>query len=504
MNHNRNHRHSSDRARLAQIAHQAMIDRDLLPEFSRQVQREVGRIEPVDLAGAGNRRDCRQLLWSSIDNDDSLDLDQLTAAEVLDDGRTRILVAVADVDVLVTQGGAIDEQAGSNTTSVYTGVRTFPMLPERLSHDLTSLNPDVDRAAIVVEMEVGEAGTIVDSAIYAAVVRNHAKLAYDAVAAWLDGDAPAPAALERVPGLADNLRLQHRVAQGLRAVRYERGALDLQTIQTRAEFDGDRLVELAVDRGNCAKELIEDFMIAANGVTAEFLRRKEWPSLRRVVRSPTRWDRIVDLAAELDHHLPREPSSQALSAFLEAQRDGDPLRFPDLSLSVIKLIGAGEYVLEFPGEAPTGHFGLAVKNYTHSTAPNRRYPDLITQRLVKAALAGEEPPYESRRLADLARHCTDKEDDSDKVERRVRKSAGALLLESRIGERFPAIVTGASSKGTWVRIVDPHVEGMLVDGADSVDVGDYLWVELVEADVEAGYIDFKKLHEPRPTDLGQR
>ncbi|MGD8394039.1 MAG: RNB domain-containing ribonuclease [Candidatus Eiseniibacteriota bacterium] len=490
--------HRSHRRTLYEIAHQAMLERDLVPDFPREIQVQLrnlrdGAPAPATLEDGLERSDLRHLPWASIDNDDSLDLDQLTVAEPLDDGAVRMRIAVADVDALVGKGTAIDDRARHNTTTVYTSGGIFPMLPERLSTDLTSLNADEDRAAIVTELDVDRAGRPVRSTILAAVVRNRAKLAYDAVAAWLDGEGRMPSPIGAVEGLEATLRLQDRVAQRLRARRYDHGALDLETIQTRAEFEDDRIVALRVDTKNRARELIEDFMIAANGVTARFLRDRGLPSLRRVVREPQRWGRIVEVAAEHDFELPETPDGAALSEFLAVQRELDPLRFPDLSLTVVKLIGSGEYVLEYPGEAPAGHFGLAVRNYMHSTAPNRRFPDLITQRLVKSALGGTRRAYDARELADLGPHCTRKEDDADKVERRLRKSAAALLLEDSIGKRFEAIVTGASEKGTWVRILDPHVEGMLVEGGDRVDVGDRLQVELIATDVERGYIDFRKV-----------
>jgi len=271
------------------------------------------------------------------------------------------------------------------------------------------------------------------------------------------------------------------------------GALNLETIEARPVFDGDELKDLEAERKSRAKEIIEDFMIAANGVTARYLAGKMFPSLRRVVRTPQRWDRIVELAGDHGVQLSREPDSRSLEEFLVSAKAADPVRFPDLSLSVIKLLGAGEYVVELPGGSAAGHFGLAVRDYTHSTAPNRRFPDLITQRLLKAALAGHSVPYGNDELAALARSCTDEEDAAKKVERQVEKSAAAMLLESRIGERFDGIVTGASDKGTWVRLLHPPIEGKLVSGAAGADVGDRLRVQLIRTDVERGYIDFKRV-----------
>jgi exoribonuclease-2 len=380
----------------------------------------------------------------------------------------------------------------ANTTSVYTAAEMFPMLPERLSTDLTSLADRQDRLAVVVAMTVAPDGALAASDVFRALVRNHAKLAYNAVAAWLESAGPAPAAVTAVPGLADNLRLQDKVAQRLRALRHERGALELQTIEARPVFDADRLLDLTPDERNRAKELIEDVMIAANGVTARFLTARGLSSLRRIVRSPKRWERIVEVAARLGETLPGAPDAAALAAFLTKRRAADPLRFPDLSLTIIKLLGAGEYVVERPGQDAPGHFGLAVRDYTHATAPNRRFPDLITQRLLKAALAGAPPPYGADELASLATHCTVQEDAANKVERQVAKSAAALLLAGRRGQTFDAIVTGASPKGTWVRIFRPPVEGRLVRGTEGMDVGERLRVRLVDADVERGFIDFER------------
>ncbi len=436
----------------------------------------------------------RRLPWVSIDNDDSLDLDQLTVAETRSDGGVTILVAVADVDTLVTKNSAIDEHARQNTTSVYTAGKIFPMLPERLSTDLTSLNYQVDRPAVVIEMAIGDTGDVQSSNIYLALVRNHAKLAYNGTAAWLEGKGMAPDKVVAAdPGLAENLRVQFRTAQKLRSQRSKRGALQLQTLEARPVFAGDEIRDLTVEETNPAKELIEDFMIAANDVTARFLRDRRTLSLRRVVRSPKRWDRIVEIAGQYNSELPRDPDSAALSRFLTEQRAADPLRFPDLSLSVIKLLGPGEYVVELPnGESP-GHFGLAVKDYTHSTAPNRRFPDLITQRILKATLTGSPMPYSPEELAELARHCTEKEDDASKVERLVAKSAAAMLLSSRIGDQFDAICTGAADKGTWVRLFHPPVEGRLVHGYEGIDVGTRLRVRLIRTDVEEGFIDFARV-----------
>jgi len=482
------------RAILQRIAHMAMIQRGLLPDFSPGAMSELARIQGPANSDGGPVRDVRNLLWASIDNDDSRDLDQLTAAQPLSDAKTRILVAVADVDSIVKDGSAINDHAQHNTTSVYTAAEIFPMLPERLSTDLTSLSFAEDRLAIVVDMVIAADGSLQDSSVYRALVRNHAKLAYDSVAAWLDDRAPMPEAVAAVPGLDENLRLQDKVAHAMREFRHVHGALSLQTIEARPIFDGDQISSLHVLERNRAKDIIEDFMIAANGVIARYLSAAGFPCIRRVVRTPKRLDRIVEIAAQYGTRLPGNPDSRALETFLTEQRAADPMRFPDLSLSIIKLMGPGEYIAECSGDSAPGHFGLAVKDYTHSTAPNRRFTDLITQRLLKAALTGKPSPYKDDELDLLARHCTEEEDAANKVERQVAKSAAALLLESRIGEHFDAIVTGVNHAGTWVRILDPPVEGMLARGGNGIDVGDRIPVKLLEVDVERGHIDFGRDH----------
>ncbi|MCX5826103.1 MAG: RNB domain-containing ribonuclease [Deltaproteobacteria bacterium] len=481
------------RSLLKKIAHRVMMERGFSLDFSPQAIAELDGIHGPATRADESTRDLRNLLWCSIDNDDSRDLDQLTHAEAMPNGAVKVLVAIADVDALVKKQSVLDDHARQNTTSVYTVAETFPMLPERLSTDLTSLNYESDRLAIVIEMVLAGDGSLQSSDLYGATVRNRAKLAYNSVAAWLEGNDPMPKEIGKVMGLDENLRLQDRVAQKLKALRHLHGALDLETIEARPVFVGDELKDLEADKKNRAKDIIEDFMIAANGVTARYLASKNVTSLRRVVRIPKRWDRIIELAAERGSTLPKEPDAKALEQFLVSAKAADPLRYPDLSLSVIKLLGAGEYVVELPGGSIAGHFGLAVKDYAHSTAPNRRYPDLITQRLLKAAVAGRSRPYENDELEALAKHCTEAEDAAKKVERQVVKSAAAILLESRIGEQFDAIVTGASNKGTWVRLLRPPIEGRLESGFEGLDVGHRLRVQLVRTNVERGYIDFKRV-----------
>jgi exoribonuclease-2 len=467
-----------------------MIDRGLLPDFDREVMQQLGAIRGA--AHDASIPDLRHLGWCSIDNDDSRDLDQLTWADKDDQGNTRIFIAVADVDALVKKDTPIDLRARHNTTSVYTAAKVFAMLPEKLSTDLTSLNEDEDRLAMVIELTVRDDGEVSDGKLYHALVHNHAKLAYDRVAAWLDGEDDEPEKLSRVEGLAEALRLQDRAADKMRALRHLNGALDLDTIEATPVIRDGQVVDLQQARRNNARLLIEDFMIAANGATARFLARNGFPSIRRVVRSPERWDRIERIAEELGERLPPDPDARALEQFLQRQRKADPTRFPDLSLSIVKAMGAGEYVVEEPGETPIGHFGLAVKDYTHSTAPNRRYPDLITHRLVKAALAKKPSPYTVDELAELAQHCTDQEDAANKVERTVRKAAAAFMLSNRVGENFDGIVTGASAKGTWVRIFRPPIEGKLVRGHQGLDIGDRVKVKLTGVDVDRGFIDFAR------------
>ena len=479
---------------LERIARRVMVEHGFQTDFLPSALDELARIQNGGTASGAAIKDLRQLLWASIDNDNSLDLDQLTVAEILPDNNIKIFVAIADVDILVKKSSAIDEHAHQNTTSIYTAGKTFPMLPEKLSTDLTSLNYHEDRPAMVVEMIIDDAGDIKSSDIYQALVSNHAKLAYNAVAAWLEGKETVPDKIIVVePALADNLRIQDRVAQKLRSQRYKRGALELQTLETSPVFDGDEIRDLTVDETNRAKEIIEDFMIAANDVTALFLQGKQIPSLRRIVRSPKRWDRIVEIASQYHSQLPPMPDSKALADFLIKQKVADPLRFPDLSLIIIKLLGAGEYVVELPNETVPGHFGLAVKDYTHSTAPNRRFPDLFTQRILKATLSGSPMPYSDSELVELATHCTEKEDDAHKVERQVAKSAAAMLLSPRIGDQFDAICTGAADKGTWVRIFQPPIEGRLARGYEGVDVGIRLKVKLIDVDIDKGFIDFEQV-----------
>ena len=449
----------------------------------------AGEAQP---AAGGDARDLRGLLWSSIDNKESRDLDQVEVAEALPDGKVRVLVGIADVDALVPRGSPLDLHAGQNTVTVYTGVATFPMLPEVLSTDRSSLNQDQDRLSLVIEFVVAGDGSIASSAVYRALLRNKARLSYDDLAPFLDGKAPPPPAVAAVPGLPENLRLQDAAARKLLALRQQHGALQLETIEAQTVAVDGRVVDVKLSAKSRSKELIEDFMIAANGVMAGFLEKNGRSSIRRVVKEPERWPRLVELARGFGETLPPQPDGPALAAFLIKRRAAAPERFADLSLSVVKLLGPGEYELKRAGVAAPGHFGLAVQDYTHSTAPNRRYADLVTQRLVKAALAGAPAPYSDDELQAIAQRCTLKEGDARKVERFVRKAAAAILLQPRIGQTFDAIVTGASPKGVYVRLLAPPAEGRVIRGDKGLDVGAQVKVKLLTADPIRGFIDFER------------
>jgi VacB/RNase II family 3'-5' exoribonuclease len=467
-----------------------MLAHGLVPDFSPAVLAEATAASAPASEPGADIQDLRSLLWSSIDNDDSLDLDQVEVAESLGDGNSKLRVGIADVDSVVKAGSAVDEHARANTTSVYTAAAIFAMLPERLSTNLTSLAQDQDRLCVVIEMTLDADGTLKRSSIYRALVRNHAKLAYRSVAAWLQGAGTTPARVTAVAGLEPQLRLQDDIAQTLKRQRRSKGALDFDTAENRAVYDAGVLIDLQPDPKNRAQELIEEFMIAANGISARFLQAQGRTALRRILRTPKRWDRIVEIAKELGEHLPDVPDALALNAFLTKRRQGDPARFAELSLSVIKCLGAGEYVAERPGQTLEGHFGLAVRDYTHSTAPNRRFPDLLTQRLLKALLQNQPAPYSDSELPVLATHCTEQEGNAKKVERQMEKSAAAMLLGSRIGARFDGVVTGASEKGTWVRIENPAAEGRVVKDFQGLDVGHHVHVQLLHVDVARGFIDF--------------
>lgn len=473
---------------LEEIARKQMLSRGLQPDYPTAALHQLEKIDQP-APPTNELQDLRKLLWCSIDNDDSRDLDQLTYAEKMD-GNFTIYIAIADVDVLIDKDTPIDQHAQVNTTTVYTPAKIFPMLPEKLSTNFTSLNEGVDRVAMVVKAAVNPQGELQKSEIFHALVHNHAQLTYNGVGGWFEGKKEIPAKVAALAGLAEILQLQNQAAKALRQKRISIGALSLETPEAMPIFSGGRLVNMEPATSNSAHHLIENFMIAANNSIARFLAKEKIPSLRRVVRVPKRWDKIVELAQEKGFQLPAEPDSKALDNFLIKMKKEDPVPFPDLSLSIVKLLGSGEYIVEKPGEPPVGHFGLALRDYTHSTAPNRRYPDVITQRQIKAALGIAKVHYNNNELDKLAYHCTIQEDAADKVQRATRKSAAALLLQDKIGQSFDGIITGASEKGTWVRIFEPAVEGKIVKGAEGLDVHDRVTVKLVGAYVPEGFIDF--------------
>jgi exoribonuclease-2 len=477
---------------LSAAAHQEMIDEGFQPDFPPEVARQVEALKTRPAPGTdAGVRDLRSLLWSSIDNDTSRDLDQAEAAERVSAG-IRLLIAVADVDTDVPSGSPIDKHAAAQTTSVYTGIRTFPMLPEQLSTDLTSLNQDVDRLAVVVDMVVAADGSITSGSIYRALIRNRAQLTYNGVGAWLEGTAPAPPKVAASADLAAQLKLQDEAAQILLDERQRLGALNIDRVEAEAVITDGQVQGINTRKKNRASELIENFMVAANGVMARTLTNAGVSSIRRVVKTPERWQRIVELAANCGDKLPAEPDSGALNAFLQRRKSADPVHYTDVSLAVIKLMGPGEYVLSRPGDKDQGHFALAAHDYTHSTAPNRRFADTVTQRLIKAVLSKQPPPYSDQQLDSIAQNCTLKEDAARKVERIMNKRIAAVALQHRIGETFAAVVTGVTPKGTFVRVLGPPAEGLLLRGQQGVDVGDQLRVKLVSTDSRRGYLDFAR------------
>jgi VacB/RNase II family 3'-5' exoribonuclease len=476
---------------LIAAAHASMIEHGFQPDFPTGTDAELAAIQTQPaVPAADSLSDLRNLLWSSIDNDTSKDLDQIEWAEQLPDGRIRVLVGVADVDARVKRGTVIDKHAAFETTSVYTGVTIFPMLPTQLSEGMSSLNEDQDRAAIVVEFAVDADGNASDGKVYRALVRNRAQLAYPSVGAWLEGHADPPAKVAASTDLAAQLKLQDVAAQRMEGSRFQHGALDLETIETRPVLITDQVVGIAPIQKNRATSLIEEFMIAANGVVARTFEDAGVASIRRIVRTPKRWDRIVELAKAKGYTLPAEPDSKALNDLLLTLKQKEPDRFPDISLTVIKLLGPGEYILVKPNQPSPGHFGLAVQDYTHSTAPNRRFPDVVTQRLLKAQLTHSAAPYSEDDLNAIAQRCTEMEDAARKVEREMEKRIAAVALHPHIGQTYSAIVTGVNNYGIFVRTLDPHVDGKLVSGGKGMDVGDQVTVKLVATDPERGFIDF--------------
>jgi len=482
---------------LESVARQALIDNGFAPELDAAAKAELQQLKPA--SPSADVRDLRSLLWSSIDNTESKDLDQVEFAEQLPDGAIRIRLGIADVDALVPKDSALDKHAYANATSVYTGVAVYPMLPVELSTGLTSLNEGEDRVALIIELVIEKDGTPRSHDVYRATLVNRAKLAYDSLGAWLEGRGPAPDAVARDPKLQEQIWLQDRAASLLKTMRERAGALEFETIEATAVGSDGKVTALAVTRKNRARDLIEDFMIAANVAIAQYLAEQQRSAIRRVVREPKRWDRIVELAAKYGVTLPTDPDPKALSAFLAARRAADPLRFPDISLSIVKLLGPGEYVLDKPGPADDqGHFGLAAHDYSHATAPNRRYADLVTQRLVKAAIAKAPAPYSDDELATVAAHCTERENEANHVERIARKAAGAILLEHHIGTVYDAIVTGVNKDGTYVRLLSPPVEGRVVRGEHGMDVGERVRVRLVATNPNRGFVDFQGISPANP------
>ncbi len=476
---------------LGSMAHQEMLAEGFHPDFPAAVDQQVKQLESQAPAIASSLKDLRSLLWSSIDNDTSRDLDQAEVAERVSNG-IRVMVAIADVDADVPIGSPIDKFAADQTTSVYTGIRTFSMLPEQLSTGLTSLNENADRAAIVIDFIVASDGSVTSQGIYRALVRNQAQLTYNGVGPWLEGTAPAPAKVAASADLAAQLKLQDEAAHILLDERQRMGALNIDRVEAEAVVTDGQVEDIHTRQKNRASELIENFMVAANGVMARTLSTAGVSSIRRIVRTPKRWPRIVELAARSGTTLPPDPDSGALNTFLEKQKAADPVHYADLSLAVVKLMGPGEYVLAKTGDATQGHFALAAHDYTHSTAPNRRFADTVTQRLIKAVIAKQPPPYSDAQLDAIASNCTLKEDAARKVERVMGKRIAAVALQPRIGQMFQAVVTGVTPSGTFVRIVNPPADGLLIHGQQGVDVGDQLKVKLVSTDPRRGYIDFAK------------
>ncbi|MGD0569340.1 MAG: RNB domain-containing ribonuclease [Candidatus Sulfotelmatobacter sp.] len=478
---------------LQTVAKDVMRQHGFAPDFPPEVQQQLAdlRAHPPAIMAGGDVRDLRDRLWSSIDNDTSRDLDQIEVAERLPNGDAKVLIGIADVDAFVPKLSAIDQHAARETTTIYAGIRNFPMLPEELSTGKTSLLQNQDRLSVVIEFVVDSDGHVTSSDVYRAVVRNQAQLQYNSVGAWLEGTASAPPKVAASVDLQSQLRLQSDIAQKLKTRRFDNGALNLQTDEAYPLVQNDLIVDVVKQEKNHATELIEDFMIAANGVVARMLEKVS--SLRRIVRKPERWDRIVQLAAAHGGKLPADPDSKALNDFLVKRKAADPDHFADVSLAVIELIGPGEYVLERPGDPEPGHFGLAVQDYTHSTAPNRRFADIVTQRIVKAMLVSRADPYSDAELEAIAANCTEKGDAERKVEREMAKRLAASAMQHRIGAVFDAIVTGATPKGTFVRVWQPHVEGLLAQGQQGADVGDRMRVKLIRTDVQRGFIDFARV-----------
>jgi exoribonuclease-2 len=477
---------------LTSIAFRAMINAGLATDFTTEVLRGAQTLmeSESEIKAEGSIRDMRGLLWSSIDNTESRDLDQIEYVERLPDGLIRLLIGIADVDAFVPKGSVIDRRAFVNTVSVYTPAVIFPMLPEQLSTGMTSLLEGEDRLALLIELVLTGEGVISSRDVYRAVVHNYAKLTYDEVGGWLENQSQIPDSIARVSGLEEQIRLQLETANLLHALRKQNGALELETVEVEPVLLNGEVIRLDIKRHNSAQQIIESFMIAANTSMAEFLEERGVPSLRRVVRTPERWNLIVKIAKSYGLSLPHRPDSRALSDFLAQRRAEAPAKYSELSLAVLKMMGSGEYMVEAPGLEQEGHFGLAVHDYTHSTAPNRRYPDLITQRCLKAVIDGENFPYTKGELEEIAERCNRMEDAARKVERTTKKAAIAVLLSGRVGEIFDAIVTGVKEKGTFVQLVSPPADGRIVEGEGGLSVGEKVRVRLVSTEPERGFIDF--------------
>ncbi|MFN8553289.1 MAG: RNB domain-containing ribonuclease [Candidatus Obscuribacterales bacterium] len=482
----------SNHVNLASMAHDNMLEAGFQPDLTPEIKEQLKNLKSTPPKGNEKTRDLRELLWSSIDNRESQDLDQIEWSESLPDGNMRLLIGIADVDAYVPKDSPIDLYARVNTTSVYMGIMTYPMLPEKLSFDISSLLPHVDRLAIVTELIVDKNGAVIFTDFYRALVRNHAKLAYADIGPWLDSKDDLPDRLDQ-PGLADQLHMQDLAADRLKEVRIRNGALNLATVEATPIAQNGKVVDITTTEHNAGRDLIENLMVAANTAMAQELDKKGTFSIRRIVREPKRWPKIVETARALGYTLPETPDSKALSEFLDQRKSVDPDHFPDLSLTIVKLLGPGEYVVVKSGEAHEGHFGLAVQDYTHSTAPNRRYPDIVTQRLLKSVIDKKPEIYSQSELEDIAAHCTQMASAANRVERFMRKAAAAVLLSDKIGQTFKGIVTGVKEDATYVRISKPSAEGRIIKGQRGVDVGDKVKVRLLSTDPLKGFIDFQKI-----------
>ncbi len=477
-------------SQISKIAEETMVENGFQTDFPSEIFDELNTLKNKSLSTDSSIKDLRHLLWSSIDNDSSQDLDQIEYAEELPNGDIRLLIAIADVDEYVKKDSAIDEFAGNQTVSVYTETKMLPMLPREISEDLTSLLPDAVRLAIVIEMVITENGDVLQNSVYRALTYNYAKMTYGEVGAWLDENGQEPNEFELVSGLGEQILIQQKAARRLLDFRQKRGSLEFESIESVPVFDGEQAKDLQIVKTNSARKIIENFMVAANVEMAEFLEANNLTSVRRIVKTPARWERIREIARKYGVNLPVEPDSNALAEFLKSRKLANPDQFPDLSLSIVKLIGAGEYVVQKPHSIADGHFGLAVRDYTHSTAPNRRYPDLVVQRMVKAALKGENPPYTDEELAEIAQKCNERESAARKVERKMRKVIAASVMQARIGETFDAIVTGVTPSGTFARILRPPVDGRIVKSEQGLQVGEKIRVKLLATNIQNGYIDF--------------